>query len=57
VKIHAYPVGKTAKKNSLKECVVVNSALNIQCHVVKNVLLQTAFFGDFAHWVLINAYS
>jgi len=31
------------KKNSLKECVFVNSALNIQCHVVENTLLQTAF--------------
>jgi len=23
----------------------------IQCHVVKNTILQTAFFGDFSHWV------
>jgi len=36
-----------AKKNSLKECVFVNSELKIQCYVVKNTLLQTA---DFAHW-------
>jgi len=28
----------------------INSALKIQCFVVKNTLLQTAFFGDFAHW-------
>jgi len=24
----------------------------IQCHVVKNTLLQAAFLGDFAHWVV-----
>jgi len=29
-------------KNSLKEC-FVNSALKIQCHTVKNTLLETAF--------------
>jgi len=48
----------------VKECVFVNSVLKIQCHVVKNTLIQTAFtadihidihgidcfFGDFAHW-------
>jgi len=34
------PVGKIAK-NSLKECDFVNSALKIQCHIVKNTLLQT----------------
>jgi len=37
-----HPVGKMAK-NSLKEWVFVNSALKIQCHIVKNTLLQTAF--------------
>jgi len=31
-------VGKIAKKNGLKECVFVNSAL-----IVKNIVLQTAF--------------
>jgi len=36
-------VGKIDKKNSVKECVFVNSALKIQCHVVNNTLLQTAF--------------
>jgi len=36
------PVGKIAK-NSLKECMFVNSALKMQCHAVKNTLLQTAF--------------
>jgi len=33
-----FPVGKIIKKNSLKECVFVSSALKIQCHVVKNTL-------------------
>jgi len=36
-------VSKIAEKSSLKECVFVNWALKIQCHVVKNTLLQTAF--------------
>jgi len=30
-------------KNNLKECVYVNSALKIQCHIDKNTFLQTAF--------------
>jgi len=30
-----FPLSKIGKKNSLKECVFVNSALKIQCHVVK----------------------
>jgi len=30
---------KLLKKNSLKECVFVNSAPKVQCHVVKNTLL------------------
>jgi len=47
-----FSVGKITKKNnSLKECVFVNLALKIQCHVVKNTLQQDYFFGDFAHWV------
>jgi len=33
--LNGCPVGKIAK-NSLKECVYVNSALKLQCHVVKN---------------------
>jgi len=41
------PSGQNRQKNSLKECVkecvFVNSALKIQCHVVKYTLLQTAF--------------
>jgi len=32
------------------ECVFVNSALKLQCHIVENTLLQTGFFGDFAYW-------
>jgi len=35
---------------SLKEYGFVNSALKVQCHVVKTTLLQTASFGDFTHW-------
>jgi len=31
------PVGKIAK--SLKECVFFNSALKVQCHIVKNTLV------------------
>jgi len=30
-------------KNSLKECVFVNSTLKIQCHIVKCTFLQTVF--------------
>jgi len=37
-----YPVGKFAKKQS-EEMPFFNSALKIQCHIVKNRLLQTAF--------------
>jgi len=29
-------------KNSLKKCVFDNSALQLQRHIVKNILLQTA---------------
>jgi len=36
--------GKITKKKSLKERDFVNSALKIQCHIVKKL-----FFGDFAH--------
>jgi len=30
-------------KNSLKEYIFINSALKMQCRVVKNTLVQTAF--------------
>jgi len=36
------PLGKIAKIQS-KECVFVNSAFKLQCHIVKNTLLHTAF--------------
>jgi len=36
-------------KNSLKECVFVNSALKIQCYIVKNTFLQTAYCWFFVH--------
>jgi len=39
-------VGKIAKIKQ-SEGVFVNSALKIQCYVVKNT---EYFFGDFAHW-------
>jgi len=34
---------KSPKKSSLKECAFDNSAAKIQCYIVKNTLLQTAF--------------
>jgi len=37
------PSGQNGQKISLKECVYINSALKIQCIIVKNTLLQTAF--------------
>jgi len=37
------PSGQNRQKNSLKCIFVINSALKIQCHIVKNTLLQTAF--------------
>jgi len=40
------PVGKITKKNSLKGCVFVNSALKIQSHIVTPT---DCFFSDFAH--------
>jgi len=46
------PVGKIAKKKS-KGLRFVNSALKIQCHIVKNTLTD-CFFGDFAHWESAN---
>jgi len=48
VTLNLTPVGKIAKKNSLKECGYVNLGLKIQCHVIKNTLTD-GFFGDFAH--------
>jgi len=38
------PSGQNRLKNSLKECVYVNSAHKIQCHIVKKYTpMQTAF--------------
>jgi len=37
--IKSLPSGQNYQKNSLKECVLVNSALKIQCHIVKNTLI------------------
>jgi len=37
-----------SQKNSLKECVFVNSTLKIQCHIVYTP--TDCFFGNFSHW-------
>jgi len=37
------PVGKFAKKNQLRECVFVNSALKYSAIIVKNTLLRLFF--------------
>jgi len=42
--------GQNRQKNSLKERAFVNSALNIQCHIVK-ITPTDCFSGDFAHRV------
>jgi len=34
--------------NSLKECIFVNLALTIQCHVIKKYTSTDCFFGHFA---------
>jgi len=38
---------KSPGKNSLKECALLIRHSKIQCHVVKNTLLQTAFSAIF----------
>jgi len=43
------PTGRNCQNNSPKECVFVNSAPEIQCHVVKKYTPTDCFFGDFAH--------
>jgi len=40
-----YPVGKIAIKQSEK-CVFINSALEIQCHIVKNTLFFVILFKE-----------
>jgi len=50
LKINAIPVGKIAKRNrNRKETFFINSALKLQCHVVKYTPTDS-FLGDFAHW-------
>jgi len=46
VLIRKLPSVQNRQKNDLKGCVFVNSALEIQCHIVKD-----CFFGYFAYWV------
>jgi len=43
------PSRKNRQKNSLEECLFVNSAFKIQCHVPKNTLHQTAFSVKFRY--------
>jgi len=38
-------------KNSLKECVFANSALKIQCQIVKNTLLQIGFCFSIMYFI------
>jgi len=45
VSYYTCSVCQSPKKNNLKECVFVNSALKMQCCIVKNTLLQTAFLA------------
>jgi len=45
--LSAFNQWEKSLKNSLNECVYVNSALKIQCHVVKNTL--------FSSWRIIRA--
>jgi len=35
--------GQNRQKSSLEECGFINLALKIQCYIVKNTLLQSAF--------------
>jgi len=48
---HVNQWAKSPKKNSLMECVFVNSALEIQCHCVSQKYSYRVVFGDFADWV------
>jgi len=43
ISLNHKPSEKNHQKHSLKESVFIDTALKIQCHVVKNALLQTAF--------------
>jgi len=43
----------TEEMQEQKECVFVNSALKIQCQIVKNIILH-CLFGDFAHCVMLE---
>jgi len=44
------PMGKFAEK-AVGRSVFNNMALYFECRIYKNALLQTVFFGNFAHWV------
>jgi len=45
-------VGKIAKKNSLEECVFVNSVLKYSAILSKIHSYRLLFFGDFTQWVV-----
>jgi len=45
-------VGKIAEK-AVCGSIFGNIALYFECRINKNTLLRTAFFVDFAHWVLL----
>jgi len=44
------PSGQNCENNNPKECVFVNSALKILCHIVK-IHSYRLLFGAFAHWI------
>jgi len=39
---------------NLKECVFVNSALKIRCHIVKNTLLQLKFIAIITTFIVFK---
>jgi len=52
------PVGKTVK-NSLKECVFVNSALKVQCHIIILGILSTGrsvHHGEVANVIAVGKF-
>jgi len=46
------PSGQNRQKNSLKECVYVNSAQNTVPYCQKYTLQPAFSAGDFAHWTM-----
>jgi len=54
ISLNHKPSEKNHQKHSLKESVFIDTALKIQCHVVKNALLQTGRAGEIAAIYLGN---